>query len=148
MTQTAQSDELPTAAQEDYQAIPSLAALQEELNAQPAVQNRQQTPKPMISQEIRTCFIQHVLLRPNQSILSAAVTFGLAKSTAYDIMRRYEETGSMTPKKKGGITTMKMRPEIVQELESHRYKCRSHSEGNEESPARDTWGICSSKNHF
>jgi hypothetical protein len=32
-------------------------------------------------------------------------------------MRRYEETGSMTPKKKGGITTMKMRPEIVQELE-------------------------------
>jgi transposase len=78
---------------------------------------RQTRHRPMIPTEVRTRFIAYVLATPNASLRSISKTFGIADSTAYDIMRRFEETGDMSAKKKHGQSPLKMTPEALQSLE-------------------------------
>ena len=72
---------------------------------------------PMIPQVVRTRFLQYVLSTPNKSIRSAALTFGLKTLTAHAIVGRYEESGEMTPRTKGGPTNKKMTKEAYNALE-------------------------------
>ena len=78
---------------------------------------RQTRYRPMIPSEVRTRFIAHAFATPNVSLRSIARTFGIADSTAYDMMKRFEETGDMSAKKKGGQSLKKMTPEALQSLE-------------------------------
>src|SRR5271167_3130276 len=80
-------------------------------------QQNQRFPKPMVTDEVRRRFIQHTIASPNLSIRSAALIFGLPASTAYGILRRYEESGSIAPNKKGGVTSQKITPEAYCLLE-------------------------------
>lgn len=46
----------------------------------------------------------------NLSILATAKTFGIPASTAYSLLRRYEDTGSIAPQPRGGARAKKLTP--------------------------------------
>lgn len=61
-----------------------------------------------LTEDVRTRFIQHIQASPGNSLSSAARAFGIPKSTAYDIARRYMLTGQITPKPRGGSRCKKL----------------------------------------
>jgi transposase len=71
---------------------------------------------PSISQDTKERFVQFVQSNPGDSILSAAKVFGLAASTAYAILRRYETNGTTASKPRGGARICKMTPPAVESL--------------------------------
>ena len=103
--------------QSTQQTEQSQEAPHQDVGAQSNALRQRRIPRPVVPQDIRTRFIQYTLATTNQSVRSAALTFGIPSSTAYDILRRYEESGSMAPKKKGGAMSVKMVPDAYSELE-------------------------------
>lgn len=72
------------------------------------IPQRQTSSRPIIPQELRSRFLQYVQSTPGISIRSIASIFGLKFSTAYAIVRHFEDTGEMGTKKKGGSRHVKM----------------------------------------
>lgn len=68
------------------------------------------------SDDVRFRFINHLLSSPGKSIASAALAFGIPRSTAYDIKRRYDSTGQMTRAAKGGAINTKISSSALQAL--------------------------------
>jgi transposase len=66
--------------------------------------------------DTRARFISHILASPGKSVNSAAVIFGIPKSTAHDILRRYEETGQAAQTKRGGARSTKLTHQAIQAL--------------------------------
>jgi len=61
-----------------------------------------------VSSDLRQRFIAFAFSNPHVAISSAARTFGLAKSTANNILRRHETAGSLSIGSRGGATHFKI----------------------------------------
>lgn len=85
-------------------------------NSQSIARNRQTTVPQRLSDDVRARFINLIQLSPGKSIASAAVAFGIPKSTAYDINKRFVVSGNIFATKKGGAFQKKMTPAIEQAL--------------------------------